>query len=49
MAVVDALTHSYGIASERLSPQGVGPLVPIRTNGDDGGRANNRRVELVAR
>jgi OOP family OmpA-OmpF porin len=48
-AVVTALTNDYGIASSRLEPQGVGPLVPVMTNQQDGGRAKNRRVELVER
>ena len=48
-AVVAALTKSHGIAAARLIPQGVGPLVPVMSNGDDAGRAKNRRVELVER
>ena len=48
-AVVAALTKDYGIAAGRLEPHGVGPLVPVATNQSDGGRAKNRRVELVQR
>ncbi len=48
-AVVEALTKQYGIASSRLLPQGVGPLVPVMNNQGDKGRAKNRRVELVER
>lgn len=46
-AVVEALAKQYGIKSSRLTPQGVGPLVPVMTNQSDKGRAKNRRVELV--
>ncbi len=46
-AVVDVLTGKYGIAKSRLRGEGVGPLVPVLTNSSDGGRAKNRRVELV--
>ena len=35
--------------TSRLTAQGVGPLVPVRTNQQDAGRAKNRRVELVER
>lgn len=48
-AVVDALVSSYGISRERLVPHGVGPLVPVFSNGSDAGRDRNRRVELVER
>lgn len=47
-AVVNVLTKDYGIASSRLHPEGVGPLAPVLANSSDGGRAKNRRVELVA-
>ena len=46
-AVADALKTQFGIASERLEPHGVGPLVPVFSNGSDAGREQNRRVELV--
>lgn len=48
-AVVEALVSRFGIARERLSPHGVGPLVPVFSNGSDAGRDRNRRVELVER
>lgn len=48
-AVVDALVKDYGIAADRLSGHGVGPLVPVFTNESDAGRERNRRVELVER
>jgi len=47
--VADALTQDYNIASDRLEPHGVGPLVPVYSNGTDVGRDKNRRVELVER
>lgn len=37
-----------GVAAGRLRGYGVGPLAPVATNSDEGGRAKNRRVELVA-
>tara|TARA_R110002094_G_scaffold94150_8_gene95378 strand:- start:1534 stop:2520 length:987 start_codon:yes stop_codon:yes gene_type:complete len=48
-AVVEALKNDYDIASGRLQPHGVGPLVPVFSNGSDAGREKNRRVELVER
>lgn len=48
-AVVDVLKKHYGIASDRLEPYGVGPLVPVFSNNSDEGRDLNRRVELVER
>lgn len=47
LAVTDALTQDYGIASGRLQPHGVGPLAPVFANSTDAGRDRNRRVELV--
>ncbi len=47
LAVADALKKDYGIASDRLEPHGVGPLVPTFSNSSDAGRDKNRRVELV--
>ncbi|MEO1014466.1 MAG: OmpA family protein [Pseudomonadota bacterium] len=48
-AVRAALIADYGIALDRLQSHGVGPLVPVFANATDGGRAKNRRVELVER
>lgn len=48
-AVVNALVKEYGIEAKRLSPYGVGPYAPIATNATEDGRAQNRRVELVAK
>ena len=46
-AVVEVLTGKYAVAKSRLRGEGVGPLVPVLANTTDGGRAKNRRVELV--
>lgn len=46
-AVVDVLAGTYGISKNRLRGEGVGPLAPVMANNSDGGRAKNRRVELV--
>jgi outer membrane protein OmpA-like peptidoglycan-associated protein len=48
-AVVAELATNYGISRERMEGHGVGPLAPQASNRDDGGRAKNRRVVLVAR
>ncbi len=49
LAVADALKKDYDIASDRLEPHGIGPLVPVFSNSSDAGRDSNRRVELVER
>ncbi|ATG46324.1 hypothetical protein CEW89_01320 [Celeribacter ethanolicus] len=46
-AVTTSLTAQYGIAGERLTPYGVGPVAPVTSNTSEAGRAKNRRVELV--
>lgn len=46
--VVDALV-AQGVAADRLTPIGVGPVAPISSNDNEQGRALNRRVELVKR
>jgi len=46
-AVVTALTTTYKVVATRLHADGVGPLAPVASNADEGGRAKNRRVELV--
>ena len=48
-AVVKELTTNYGVKSNRLTPDGVGPLSPVATNETEDGRKKNRRVELVAK
>lgn len=46
-AVVNELVTKYGVAEDRLTPFGVGPLAPVASNETEEGRALNRRVELV--
>jgi OmpA-OmpF porin, OOP family len=46
-SVVRELTGKHGIGTERLGSFGAGPYAPVAANGDDAGRARNRRVELV--
>lgn len=48
-AVVAALTAApYKVDAKRLVAKGLASLAPVAGNGDDAGRARNRRVELVA-
>lgn len=48
-AVVAALTAApYKVDGKRLMARGLASLAPVAGNGDDAGRARNRRVELVA-
>ncbi|KQW45440.1 MULTISPECIES: OmpA family protein [unclassified Roseateles] len=48
-AVVMALAAPpYKVDAKRLSPKGLASLAPVAGNGDEAGRARNRRVELVA-
>ena len=46
-AVVAALTTRFGVGKDRLTPVGVSFASPVASNTDEGGRAKNRRVELV--
>lgn len=48
-AVARALASKHGIAAERMTPEGVGPLAPVAANDAESGRAKNRRVEMVLR
>ncbi len=48
-AVVAALTAApYQVDARRLTARGLASLAPVAGNGDEAGRAKNRRVELVA-
>lgn len=48
-AIVAELATRYGVERTRLSPIGKGMDVPIASNADEAGRAQNRRVELIRR
>jgi outer membrane protein OmpA-like peptidoglycan-associated protein len=48
-AVRDALVGRFNVAAARVMPYGVASVAPVASNGDEAGRARNRRVELVAR
>ena len=45
-AVMQALVER-GISPERMEAHGLGYLAPLASNATEGGRAANRRVELV--
>ncbi len=47
-AVVKALTSKYGVNAAQLTAWGDGPTAPVASNATEEGRAQNRRVELVA-
>lgn len=47
-AVADALAKSYAIAPTRISTRGLGQSAPLAPNTTEAGRAQNRRVEIVA-
>jgi outer membrane protein OmpA-like peptidoglycan-associated protein len=46
-SVVQSLVRTQGIDAARLRAYGDGPYAPVASNDSDGGRAKNRRVELV--
>lgn len=45
--VVERLVSAHGVSADRLQAYGVGPLSPTTSNATEGGRAQNRRVEMV--
>jgi len=47
-AMTGALMRDHGVAENRLAPLGAGPLNPVAPNDTAEGRAQNRRVEVVA-
>jgi peptidoglycan-binding protein ArfA len=44
---VAGFLQAHGVAADRLTTTGFGSANPIAPNGTDGGRAQNRRVEIV--
>ncbi|MGX1321367.1 OOP family OmpA-OmpF porin [Bradyrhizobium sp. USDA 377] len=46
-SVVDALTGTYKVDSNRMSASGVASYAPLASNANESGRARNRRVEMV--
>jgi OOP family OmpA-OmpF porin len=46
-AVVAALVREHGVAPAQVAAEGVGFLMPLRSNLTEAGRAANRRVEVV--
>ncbi|MFK2905195.1 DUF4892 domain-containing protein [Dyella ginsengisoli] len=47
-AVVQALAADYHVAANRMTAEGVASWAPVASNATEAGRAQNRRVELVA-
>lgn len=47
-AVVAELSSKHGVPASRMTPLGAAFMAPLTTNSTEEGRAQNRRVELVA-
>lgn len=47
-AVVKALVKDYGVSADRLAAKGVASYAPVAANTSETGKAQNRRVEMVA-
>ena len=47
IALMDLLTHRFGVPRDRLSIAGYGDTAPIASNDTEEGRARNRRVDIV--
>lgn len=47
-AVAAKLSGAYKVNPAQMTPFGAGPVSPVTTNATEDGRAQNRRVELVA-
>ncbi len=47
--VMNELVTKYGVNAEQLSAYGIANLSPVTSNRTDGGKARNRRVEIVER
>ncbi|WMS87235.1 OmpA family protein [Pleionea litopenaei] len=46
-AITEKLVKEFGVKRSRLTPKGVGNLVPVASNKQNDGKRLNRRVELV--
>ena len=46
-SVAKLLISEYGVEESQIMPVGVGPAAPVLSNDTEGGRARNRRVEIV--
>ncbi|MGO9147442.1 MAG: hypothetical protein ACLQDF_13840 [Desulfomonilia bacterium] len=45
--MADFFVYNQGISPEKLCVAGYGSMKPIATNETEGGRAKNRRVEII--
>jgi len=47
ISIADYLVYSLGLSPNRLCVAGYGSMRPVATNDTEGGRASNRRVEII--